>query len=155
MLKLSENLATAIAAEVKSGLDGGFLFIFSGPVPANADEALDSNPGPGQHVTLVMVSVDDDGVTGLTFDAPATGDLYKAAAEVWEGTILQSGAASFYRFVEPGDDPYAAGSGKSRIQGLCGTSPFSSDLVLPTVNLTAGGGSTVPISIFVYSVPQG
>jgi hypothetical protein len=125
MLKLSTTLATALAAVLKSELDGGTLKIFSGPVPATAGAAVD-----GASVLLAEITVDGDGSTGLTFTTPTTGTLNKSASEDWIclGTNVTSGTATFYRFTEAGDAGTALSTTHSRIQGIVGTDPFTCDL---------------------------
>jgi hypothetical protein len=146
MVKLSTTTVTALAAALKSALDGGFLYIFDGPVPATAAAATTG-------ATLIAtITKDGDGVTGLTFDTPTTGLLSKTAAEAWEGTS-SGGTAVFFRFCESGDtDPEAADSLVHRIQGLCGTSPYSAQLIMPTTTL--GNGTAVPITAFSFNVPE-
>lgn len=148
MIKISTTLATALAAAVKAALDGGTLKIFSGPVPATAGAAVD-----GASVLLAEITVDGDGVTGLTFDAPTTGTLNKAAADTWTclGTDVVSGTATFYRFTESGDAGTALSTTHSRIQGIVGTDPFSSDLIVGTTTFT--NGVDVPIDSFSFNVP--
>ncbi|WP_251267931.1 hypothetical protein, partial [Enterobacter hormaechei] len=63
-MMISIPLAQALLGQVKNALDGGFLYVFAGPVPASADDALDM---VGSHTQLAKLSVSGG---GLTFSAP-------------------------------------------------------------------------------------
>lgn len=148
-LFLTTELAKELASTLKTQLDAGFLYIMSGPVPANGNAAADVSCA-----VLVKISKDGDGVTGLTFTTPTTGELTKATAEVWTGDATAAGTATFYRFCESGDTtPLLASSGKCRIQGVVGSTPFSSDLIMSNTNLAIN--DAVPIAGFSYNVPEG
>jgi len=121
-------------AALKADLDGGFLYIYAGPVPANPEDALS-----GQTL-LVKITESDDGSTGLTFATPAAGAMTKTLAEDWNAVITTSGTAAYYRFCDASDTPANASSTKTRLQGTCGVA--GADLNLATVNLIAGGGNS-------------
>lgn len=138
----STGLAThlAVTGSMKAGLDSGFLYIFSGPVPASADDAID-----GSSVMLVKISVGGDGTTGLTFSATATGGvLTKTSSETWEGTIAATGTATFYRFCEASDAGTASSTTAKRVQGTVGTT-VASEGVLVSTSLTSGNTQTVSL----------
>lgn len=142
MSKKSTGLANYIGAtgSIKAALDGGFLYLFSGPVPAAADDAVDASC-----VQLVKISVGGDGTTGLTFDGtPSGGVLSKTASESWSGTISATGTATFFRFCEAGDDPTTASTTAKRIQGTVGTT-VSSDAVLNSADLTSGNAQDIKL----------
>lgn len=121
-----------LADGIKAQLDGGFMYYFSGAVPATADEALNMVT---THTELLKVSKDGDGVTGLTFAAPAGGVLAKNPAEAWSGEAAFDGfnaattqTATFFRFCAAGDNGRGAAHASTgyRIQG--------------TVSAISGGG---------------
>src|SRR5690606_8630784 len=122
--KNTNDLANTIASAVRTALNGGFLYLYSGPVPATADEALAM---VNDHTEIAKFSDGDDGVTGLTFDEPVNGVLNKAAGEDWRATTSFDGADdgetdlawSFYRFCQDGDDGRGAATGP-RVQGTVG-----------------------------------
>lgn len=140
-------------AALKAELDGGRMFWFSGPVPADENEALDMAT---DHTQLVEMTESGDGVTGLTFEAPSGTAMTKAAAEDWSGLIAFDGAedgettltATFYRFCADGDDGRGAASGP-RLQGTIGA-PGSS---IPMVNadLTSNGSNTQGVGYFAVT----
>lgn len=147
MAFISQGLSSFLAAEVKDKLDGGFIHIFSGPVPATADEAID-----GASDLIVTISESGDGVTGLTFEAPVGGTIFKDSGETWSGDTINAGTMTFYRFCASGDDGTGALAPSGvRIQGVVGTDPFTSDLVVPNATVTLS--ATIPINAFSYNVP--
>lgn len=154
--KNTNDLADTIATAVRTALNGGFLYLYSGPVPATADEALDM---VNDHTEIAMFSESDDGITGLTFDASVNGVLNKAAAEDWRATTSFDGADSaelnlawsFYRFCPSGDNGRGAATGP-RVQGTVGGPTSGADLVFGTN--TIGNGVEQPISAFGLNFKQ-
>lgn len=154
--KNTNDLADTIATAVSLELTGGFLYLFSGPVPATADEALDM---VNDHTEIAQFTESDDGLTGLTFDPPVDGVLNKAAAEDWRATTSFDGADaaelalawSFYRFCPSGDDGRGAATGP-RVQGTVGGPTSGADLVFGTN--TIGNGVEQPISAFGLNFKQ-
>jgi len=147
-------------ASANAGLNGtgfkeqfnlGFLYIFSGTVPATAAEALTV---PGTHQSLVKIS-NNGGATGLTQDAPSSGVLSKAAAETWKGTVANSGTATFYRFCAAGDNGQGVADGSTgyRVQGTVGGSGSGADLELGSTTLTTSFEQ--PISTFDWTLQGG
>jgi hypothetical protein len=130
---------------LKGILDGGFIKIYSGPEPADADAAIGSG---GTNVLLCTVSVSGGG-GGLNLDTAAvSGAITKALAEVWKGTNAASGTASFYRHVTAADDG-ASSTTQQRIQGSIGTS--GKELNLSDTGLTSGAEQA--IDHYVISLP--
>lgn len=164
-IRISAALANALLAGsgVKDELDGGFLFIFSGPVPATADAALDMD---NDHTQLCKIGADTPAEanpsTGLTFDAPSAAVLAKAAAETWTCVIAFDGAddgdptltPTFFRFCGPGDTGRGAGDGTTpRIQGTVAGPAAAADLNLGTNTLTDNTSNTQSIGLFQIRVP--
>lgn len=137
-------------AAIKTALDGGRMYWFSGAVPATATAALDMG---AEHTQLVEMTESGDGATGLTFDAPVGSSMLKASAEVWRGLIAFDGAedtattltATFYRFCAAGDNGRGAATGP-RLQGTIG--PAGSDIPMASADLTANGANTQGMSYF-------
>lgn len=147
MIKISTPLATALAAALKAEIDGFYLHIFSGTVPADAEAAT------AGATKLVTITVNGDGTTGLTWEVPTSGTLLKETTETWEEIAIASGTASFFRFCDPSDAGTASGPSTTRYQGLCGTDPFTCELVMGTTTITSG--VNVPIANFSLNVPEG
>lgn len=108
--------------ELKAALAGGFIYVYTGDVPATADTALTDQ-------TLICKigsenpPTDDTPATGLDLGTAASGAIAKDS-DVWIGRVqggVDGVAATFFRWVDAADDPSLAGSGTSyRIQGTCG-----------------------------------
>jgi len=149
MATVSEIALAAIKAE----LDGGRLYLFAGPVPATAEEALDMG---ADHTQLVEMTESGDGTTGLTFEAPSGSGMTKAAAETWEGLIAFDGAesgpgtlnATFYRFCSAGDNGRGAAT-DPRIQGTIGGP--EADMPMDSTALTDNGTNTLGASYFAVT----
>lgn len=139
MLHLSTQLANALLAtgSLKSLLDGGKIYLYSGPVPATADEAVDAS-------SVLLDTITAAAGAGLTFDgAPANGVLKKTAAEVWSGVAAASGQAAFFRYCVGADDgSAAAGAGNYRVQGTIGIDA-SFDMVFSSTTVTSGDTKTL------------
>lgn len=155
-MSISTDLAAQALAAIKAELDGGFLYIYSGPPPASADAALDMGSA---HTQLVKLSVNGDGSTGLTFAAPVGPVMSKNSAESWEGLIAFDGAddgeselaPTFYRFCGTGDDGRSA-SGGPRLQGTVGGPTSGANLVLGTDTLTDNGANSQGVGIFTVPI---
>lgn len=117
-----------VTGSFKSIFDAGFIKIYSGAVPANADATL------GAAVLLCTISNNATG-TGLTFNPAASGGvLTKTTGEVWSGVVGTSGTASFYRLVTPTDSGLDSTT-DARLQGAVGMA--GSDINLTSVSLVA------------------
>jgi len=96
---------------LKTIFAAGFIKIYGGAVPPDADSAL------GSATLLCTISNNSTG-TGINFaSAAASGVLQKASAEVWSGVNAASGTATFFRHVAVGDDGTSSTT-QARIQGL-------------------------------------
>ncbi len=148
-----EALGRVEVARIKRGfqnaLDGGFLYVFAGPVPASADAALDM---VGSHTQLAKLSVTG---SGLTFSAPVGNVLPKAPSEQWEGLIAFEGAnagapslsPSFYRFCSAADDGRGSATGV-RLQGTAGGPASNAAVLFSSDVMTANGSNSTGVSIF-------
>lgn len=127
---------------LKSVMANGLIKIYSGPVPADADQALDPSC-----VLLSTISVNGAG-GGINFDAASNGTIPKAAAESWSGTNAANGAASFYRHVAPGDDGTLSTT-QARLQGAVAVA--GAEMNLSSTALVAGAPQT--IDYYVVAIP--
>lgn len=126
--------AMLVTGSMKSQLDGGFVKIFGGTVPADADSDI------GAATTLCTISLNGT-ATGLTFNASASaGTVTKTTAEVWSGTNALTGTATFWRFYKTGDTQ-GASTTALRLQGLASTS--GSDLVMTSISLVSAAPQNV------------
>jgi hypothetical protein len=139
-LKLSTGLRNKMldTNSLDALLNGGKLYIFAGPVPASADDALTV---PATHQLLCTITL-SGGASGINFDTAASGGtLSKAPAETWSGTNAAGGTATFYRHCESGDNGQGASTTLSRLQGAIGTS--GQEMNLSSVTLTNGAVQTI------------
>lgn len=151
-MKLSNALSVAALAAMKSALDGGKLYYFAGPVPASAEEALDM----GQHTQLLVMTVANDGTSGLTFATPTGAVLSKTIEEEWKGTVAFDGAQAgettltptFFRFGAAGDNCRGASTG-ARLQGTIGGASSDATIKLTDgTTVTANGTNARSLPIF-------
>lgn len=130
-IQISTALRNHIAVDgsVRGALNGLVIKLYSGTVPSSADAAIS-----GDSTLLCTISTDGSGA-GLNFETSASGGvLTKASADTWEGTVAETGTATYYRFCTTGD---SEGSSTSaiRVQGTVGT--VNSDLLLSSTGLTS------------------
>lgn len=158
-MKYTDALATAMLAALKSELDGGYLYIFAGTVPADCSDALDMAT---DHTQVVRISVGGAAV-GITFDAPTANTLSKAAAETWSGLVEFDGTVAgpgtitptFWRLCGPGDNGRSASNVLPRLQGTVGGPASSADLRLGDgTTMTDNGANTRSLPIFTYAIPE-
>ena len=112
---------------LKADLDGFYIRIYKGTVPADSGDAIADEPGD-----LLVTITESGSATGLTFEASSGGVLSKATAETWVGTVTQTGTATYYR-ASPTDDTGTADNTISRLQGTVGT--LNADLLLASTSL--------------------
>ena len=135
-IKISTGLANArmTAGSITNLLNGGFLKIYGGTVPASADNAL------GGATELCVIS-DGGGLGGLEFDSVAIGGvLSKNPSQVWMGTNSATGVATFFRFVSP-TDTGAYSQEEYRIQGTVGV--LGADMNLSNTSLVMGAPQAI------------
>jgi hypothetical protein len=112
----------------------GFLYLYDGTQPASADTGATGT-------LLGKVTINNDGVTGLTFDPAANGVMHKAAAENWQFHGLAAGNVGWFRFCEATDVPGNTSSTTKRVDGLVGTA--GADANISNTAIVAGAISTV------------
>lgn len=127
---------------VSAALTGGSIVIYSGTVPANADAALAGN--------TVLVTITNGG-SGITFESSlSSGLLVKNSSETWSGTNSNSGTATFYRWIMPGDDGTLSTT-QIRAQGTVGV--LLAGLLVQNTALVSG--QTQTISAYSLGEPIG
>ena len=134
-LKASTGVRTGIltAGSLKSLLDTGKIYIYSGAAPPTADDAI------GAAVLLVTISL-ASGATGLTFATPAVaGVLSKTPGENWNGVIATSGTAAFFRWKMTGDTD-AVSLSAVRLQGTVAAAGGDLNLTSTTLVATTSQG---------------
>lgn len=124
---VAQNLAIQALA---TGLSGGKLYIFDGAaVPADPADINTNN--------ILVTITDNGGAGGLTFETASNGTVTKTSAQVWLGTIAQTGTPTHYRLCEAGDSGTTADDTKTRVQGTVGIGANNEDLLVAAVPITA------------------
>ena len=134
-LKSSTGLRSKLldTGSLKATMALGFIKIYTGAEPANADAAVTGT-------LLCTISVNSTG-TGISFDTAAVGGvLSKAPGEVWSGVNAAGGTATYYRHVAVGDDGTLSTT-QARIQGTVGTA--GAELNLSSAVLANGATQTI------------
>lgn len=129
-IKFSTGLREGLLASnsLRSLLNGGELRLYSGAVPISADAAI-------APANTLLCTIRAEGA-GLTFEAAApNGMLTKNLAELWTGSVVAAGVATFYRHVLTADTGVASAS-LPRIQGEIALA--GKDMSLSNPNLTLG-----------------
>lgn len=161
-VKVSLALANALlgSGSVKTQLDAGFIYIFAGAEPADADTVLDM---VSTHTLLAKITADavpvDAGSTGLTFAASATNRaIAKNTGQTWAARVHFTGKdaalagvspliATFYRFCKTADNGQVIGTTTTpRIQGTVGVS--GGDINLTSVDLFDNNANTIGLSAY-------
>lgn len=133
----------SITGSRKAGLDGGFIKLYAGAVPADADAAL------GSATLLATLTLDGDDSTGLTFDTTAVnGTISKPAAATWQDpSPAASGTASFFRWVTSGDDGTSSTT-QRRAQGNVAT--VGADMNISSTSISTG----TPFELNSFTIRQ-
>lgn len=130
---------------LKGALDGTVIKIFNGLEPVSADAPLAGNQ------LLCTITRNGDGITGLTLAAEAAGgQITKSTSEVWEGEIVASGTATFFRqesLADSGDNSNTA----VRLQGTVST--VGADMNFSDVDFVPG--DTRRINYYTAAIPAG
>lgn len=159
-MKQTLPVATALAAAYKDLFDGGKIYIFAGAPPAAASDALDM---VNTHCQVAVITLDDDGTTGLTWDSAANGAVTKPVAVDWSGTVFNDGfddatatqTPTFARMGVGSDDCRGAGVGEPRLQWPVSGPNGNGEVVLGSPTTTANGTNKVPVNLARITVPQG
>lgn len=132
---------------VKTTFDDGYIDVYAGTVPADADAALGG--------ATLLVTYSDNGAAegagnGLDLDtAAAGGAIGKAPAQVWKGNAAATGTASFFRYRQTGDGGLLSTT-DVRIQGTVGGG--GADLFVTSTSFSSGVDYT--LDAFSLSIPN-
>ncbi len=143
--KASTGLRNHVLAtgSLKAALAAGFLELYSGAEPASPDLAA-----PAGAFLLRIYS--DGSSAGLNLAAAAVdGFIEKASGETWTGTVIETGTATWFRFVGAGDTG-AASTTAPRLQGSVARA--GGDLNISSVDLVAGAPQAV--NFFTIALPS-
>ena len=126
--------------------NGALLKLYAGAVPASPNDAL------GAATLLLTYSLTGTG-GGVHLAEHATDKrtLVMQTGELWQGTAVASGLATFYRLVRHTGDDGAASTTQQRVQGVAGDSPLA-DLYLSNPQITSG--ETRVLSAYALTRPN-
>jgi hypothetical protein len=142
-IKISTGAANKLldTGSLKATFAAGFIKIYSGAAPADADAAVTGT-------LLCTISISSGG-TGINFDtAAAAGVLAKATGETWSGVNAATGTAGYFRHVAVGDTGVSSTT-QARIQGSVGVS--GADLNLTNISLVSA--ATQAIDFYTIALP--
>lgn len=119
-------------------MNGSFIFLYEGIIPDSADDLIDPSVS-----VLAKISVNGDGVTGLSFLPTATQGTITKADEVWKSDSgsTYAGTVSFYRHIVEATDVSEEGKSASnthaRLQGAVGSTVEELIMSDPTIQTGA------------------
>ncbi|HET6631525.1 MAG TPA: hypothetical protein VFG73_02300 [Rhodanobacteraceae bacterium] len=132
-----------VTGSLKAALESSAakIYLYSGPVPASADEAIDAGS-----TLLATIGAGAAHTDALTFEAASSnGVLTKTAAETWAGVVAASGTATFLRLCVGADTgSAAAGAADYRVQDTVGEDA-SYGLQLTSAALVAGNTQAIDV----------
>ena len=141
-IKSSTGLANhlLVTGSLKNALDAGFIKVYAGTVPADADAAITGT------TLLWTISVGGAG-TGLTWDTtPVNRALVKPSAATWSGATIV-GTASYFRVVGSADDGLLSTT-QPRLQGQVGmVAGANTDMYVADTTFAVGTKSLAAFSI--------
>lgn len=149
-IKLSTGLRNKLAGPTGFGatFEKGVLYIYSGPQPLSADNAVTGT-------LLAIVTKDGQPFVagapdnGLSFDAPVAGVVSKAAADNWKCVALADGTAGWFRLMGNASDALGQSTTLPRMDGHCGTD----DKGLQIGSLTFKAGAPQTVDVFQFAIP--
>ena len=137
-VRYSPGQLNSLLAKIKLDQTLCFVDIYSGAQPASS-----ANPQTG--TLLATVTLEGDGVTGLTFDDPVGAVMGIPSGVNWQATGLADGTAGSFR-LRTAIDTNVQSETELRIDGAVGTS--SGDMILSNVQIKTGA----PLTIDVFNI---
>lgn len=149
-LRLSTGLRNGMlnSTGFTEAFNDGTIYIYSGPQPSSADDAV-------QGTLLLQITVNNGAwsagspTNGLGFDAPSNGVVSKAAAEVWRGLGVADGTAGWFRLVGNAADAGGSSTSLPRLDGSVAIS--GGDMSLSSVTIVTSAPTT--IDTFQFTLP--
>lgn len=145
MTQLSTGLRDKVmtVSPLSTTLANCIMNFYSGTMPTSADSAL-----PLDAVLLCTIS-DTGAGGGLQWEAASVGGvLAKSSSQVWRGTCVATGTATWWSLQLPSDDATATSTG-TRMQGTLAV--IGADINLSSASLVTGAIQT--LDYFVVALP--
>ena len=143
-VNLSTGLRNGIlnATGFTTAFANGVMYIYSGPQPINADQAVQG--------TLLGVITNTGGTfnfgtatNGLNFAAPAGGVITKTSAQTWNGTAIAAGIAGWFRLMGNTADSLGSSTTLPRLDGAIASG--GGDLNVANVNIALNAPMTADV----------
>lgn len=141
---VNKMLDGGVAGGLRAAMAGGFVAIFAGTQPTDAD-----NSSGGQTLLGTVTNL-DDGVTGILFDAAVAGVSSKAAAQTWRFHGITPGVAGWFRIYQTGDTYTGSSTTFARLDGSLGTS--GADINISNTSILLNAVTT--IDAFTVTLPK-
>ena len=140
-IRLSTGCRTGMAnsSGLREQFEGGFIGVYSGGQPANADAAE-----TGVLLVTIATTSGTGAADGIGFGTAAAGQLPKSAP-VWSGVVGVGGVAGYFRLWDI-NKTTGSNSTARRIDGNVGVS--GSDMVLSNTTLAEGATLTIDQGTF-------
>lgn len=130
-------------------LEHGAIYVYSGSMPASADDAA-----TGTLLGIASVGagafVHGNATNGLDLDAPASCLLTKAAAETWQFVGLANGTIGYVRHCGNPADAQGASTTLPRIDFRASTA--GAEVTVSTLNVVIGATATIDSYVLDFSV---
>ena len=142
-MKLSTGLRNGllVTGSLESLMASGKIKIYSGTVPATADDALGS--------ATLLCTIDRSG-SGINLDTTATnGTILKLGSETWSGVNAASGTGTFFRHATASDTGVSSTT-EVRIQGTFGIAGCDMNR---TAGATLTSAATTTIDYYAVVLP--
>lgn len=142
-LRLSSGLVNSLMDTncFKTTMTLGFLYIFSGLQPANAD-AIET-PGAVNLIIITNAST----ATGLLWDDATLNVIPKKIGEVWSGVGLVAGTAGWFRFYSS-TKTTGASTSAVRFDGRVSGPGGGGDIELSSTAIAVGATTTLTTATF-------
>lgn len=152
MFSLSTGLRNGMlnATGWKEAFANGRILLYTGAMPTDADQAVGSATLLGSVTHNGVAFVAGSGANGVTFDAPASGVVSKAAAETWQYTGLADGTVGWCRLV---GNPTDAGAASTTLPRFDVSVAASGTGVIVFATTTIVTGAPGIIQAFAFTLP--
>ena len=129
-------------SSIRDIFDGGSIEIYTGTQPTEPDDVI---------AGTILVTIQKDGSTGITFDDSSGAVIAKAVAESWYGTVVGAGTqtAGWFRLKALGD----LGTDNTNDERIDGAVATSGGQLNFTPSTSFANGSVQTVTQFQFTLP--
>jgi hypothetical protein len=138
----STGALESVLTTMQTDFTACFINIYSGAKPASSDTGATGT-------LLATITLDGDGVTGISWDTPSGKVMSKPAAAVWRYTGLADGTAGYFRMFEATDTPANTSTTAIRYDGTVGRT--TGELQISSTTIVTGAPGTVDTATITLS----